>query len=321
MKSNAAKKAIGVLKEWSIVLALILVWAVLSFLSPHFLQWSNISNIFLQSSHIMMCAIGMTFILIGGQMDLSIGSVEALSGTICALTLVNLGLPFIPGVILACCAGMLCGLVSGLLVSRFKFPPFIATLSMQGIARGIALVICKGAAILVTNQTFKDFGRYRLFGFLPIPVVVAVVFLVLAHIVLTYTTFGTNVYALGSNEVAAQLSGINVKRTKLCVFMISGFTAAIGGLIMSARLGSGQSTMGELDVMDTVASVVIGGTSMRGGVGKIRGTLVGVLIITTIRNGLNLMHVNSYWQQVAIGLLIIIAVLIDQLSKGELKKK
>ena len=216
---------------------------------------------------------------------------------------------------------MLCGLVSGLLVSRFKFPPFIATLSMQGIARGIALVICKGAAILVTNQTFKDFGRYRLFGFLPIPVVVALVFLVLAHIVLTYTTFGTNVYALGSNEVAAQLSGINVKRTKLCVFMISGFTAAIGGLIMSARLGSGQSTMGELDVMDTVASVVIGGTSMRGGVGKIRGTLVGVLIITTIRNGLNLMHVNSYWQQVAIGLLIIIAVLIDQLSKGELKKK
>ena len=321
MKSNAAKKAIGVLKEWSIVLALILVWAVLSFLSPHFLQWSNISNIFLQSSHIMMCAIGMTFILIGGQMDLSIGSVEALSGTICALTLVNLGLPFIPGVILACCAGVLCGLVSGLLVSRFKFPPFIATLSMQGIARGIALVICKGAAILVTNQTFKDFGRYRLFGFLPIPVVVAVVFLVRAHIVLTYTTFGTNVYALGSNEVAAQLSGINVKRTKLCVFMISGFTAAIGGLIMSARLGSGQSTMGELDVMDTVASVVIGGTSMRGGVGKIRGTLVGVLIITTIRNGLNLMHVNSYWQQVAIGLLIIIAVLIDQLSKGELKKK
>ena len=269
----------------------------------------------------MMCAIGMTFILIGGQMDLSIGSVEALSGTICALTLVNLGLPFIPGVILACCAGVLCGLVSGLLVSRFKFPPFIATLSMQGIARGIALVICKGAAILVTNQTFKDFGRYRLFGFLPIPVVVALVFLVLAHIVLTYTTFGTNVYALGSNEVAAQLSGINVKRTKLCVFMISGFTAAIGGLIMSARLGSGQSTMGELDVMDTVASVVIGGTSMRGGVGKIRGTLVGVLIITTIRNGLNLMHVNSYWQQVAIGLLIIIAVLIDQLSKGELKKK
>ena len=109
MKSNAAKKAIGVLKEWSIVLALILVWAVLSFLSPHFLQWSNISNIFLQSSHIMMCAIGMTFILIDGQMDLSIGSVEALSGTICALTLVNLGLPFIPGVILACCAGVLRG--------------------------------------------------------------------------------------------------------------------------------------------------------------------------------------------------------------------
>lgn len=152
MKSNAAKKAIGVLKEWSIVLALILVWAVLSFLSPHFLQWSNISNIFLQSSHIMMCAIGMTFILIGGQMDLSIGSVEALSGTICALTLVNLGLPFIPGVILACCAGVLCGLVSGLLVSRFKFPPFIATLSMQGIARGIETAMAAGIPVFCLDN-------------------------------------------------------------------------------------------------------------------------------------------------------------------------
>lgn len=315
------KKALNVVKNWTIVLALILVWGVLSILSPHFLQWSNISNILLQSSNIMMCAIGMTFILIGGQMDLSIGSVEALSGTICALMIVNIGLPFLPSVIIACCVGMCCGLVSGTLVSRFKFPPFIATLSMQGIARGAALVICKGAAILVPNETFKSFGRDDLFGFLPIPVVVAGCFLILAHIILTYTRFGTNVYALGSNEIAAQLSGINVNRTKTLVFMLSGFTAAVGGLIMSARLGSGQSTMGELDVMDTVASVVIGGTSMRGGVGKIRGTLVGVLIITTIRNGLNLMHVNSYWQQVAIGLLIIIAVMIDQVSKGELKKK
>ena len=319
MKNNS-NALINKLKDWMIVFVLLLVWAVLSFMSPYFLQWSNISNILLQSSNIMMCAIGMTFILIGGQMDLSIGSVEALSGTVCALSIVQLGLPFGVAVIFAVSVGCLCGFVSGTLTSRFKFPPFIATLSMQGIARGAALVICKGAAILVPNDAFKTLGRGKVFGFLPVPVVVAFVFLLVAHIILKYTRFGTNVYALGSNEVAASLSGINVKWTKTFVFMISGACAAIGGLLMSARLGSGQSTMGELDVMDTVASVVIGGTSMRGGVGKIRGTLIGVLIITTIRNGLNLMHVNSYWQQVAIGLLIVVAVFIDQISKGELKK-
>lgn len=321
MKTNSLNNIINKLKDWMIVFVLLLVWCVLSIISPYFLQWTNISNILLQSSNIMMCAIGMTFILIGGQMDLSVGSVEALSGTICALTIVEMGLPFGIGVVLSICVGCLCGLVSGTLTSRFKFPPFIATLSMQGIARGVALVICKGAAILVPNEAFKFLGKGKLFNILPVPVVVAFSFLILAHIVLTYTRFGTNVYALGSNETAASLSGINVKWTKTFVFMISGCCAAVGGLLMSARLGSGQSTMGELDVMDTVASVVIGGTSMRGGVGKIRGTMIGVLIITTIRNGLNLMHVNSYWQQVAIGLLIVVAVFIDQISKGELKKQ
>lgn len=324
MKNDSAtllKRAAGLMRDWTIVIALVIVWGVMSILSPHFLQWSNISNILLQSSNIMMCSIGMTFILICGQMDLSVGSVEALAGTICALLIVNLDIPFPLAVLGAICAGALCGLVSGIIVSRFKFPPFIATLSMQGIARGVALVICRGAAILVPSAAFKTFGRGSVFGFLPIPVAVAFICMIAAHIILAHTRFGTNVYAIGSNETAAQLSGINVSRTKTIVFMISGVTAAVGGLIMSARLGSGQSTMGELDVMDTVASVVIGGTSMRGGVGKIRGTIVGVLIITTIRNGLNLMHVNSYWQQVAIGILIIVSVMIDQLSKGELKKK
>lgn len=320
MKSNLSSFMVR-FRDWMIVFVLILVWGIMSILSPYFLQWTNISNILLQSSNIMMCAIGMTFILIAGQMDLSVGSVEALSGTVCALSIVNLGLPFGVGVIFAVAAGCLCGLVSGTLTSRFRFPPFIATLSMQGIARGTALVICKGAAILVPNESFKMLGKGRVLGLLPIPVLVAFCFLIVAHIVLTYTRFGTNVYALGSNETAASLSGINVKWTKTFVFMISGACAAVGGLLMSARLGSGQSTMGELDVMDTVASVVIGGTSMRGGVGKIRGTLVGVLIITTIRNGLNLMHVNSYWQQVSIGLLIVVAVFIDQISKGELKRQ
>lgn len=320
MKSNKSSFMVR-FRDWMIVFVLILVWGIMSILSPYFLQWTNISNILLQSSNIMMCAIGMTFILIAGQMDLSVGSVEALSGTVCALSIVNLGLPFGVGVIFAVAVGCLCGFVSGTLTSRFRFPPFIATLSMQGIARGAALVICKGAAILVPNNAFKLLGKGRIFGILPIPVLVAFCFLIIAHIVLTYTRFGTNVYALGSNETAASLSGINVKWTKTFVFMISGACAAVGGLLMSARLGSGQSTMGELDVMDTVASVVIGGTSMRGGVGKIRGTLVGVLIITTIRNGLNLMHVNSYWQQVAIGLLIVVAVFIDQISKGELKRQ
>lgn len=314
------KKLVGGIREWSIVFALLIVWMVLSFVSPYFLTVNNIMNIFLQSSNIMMISIGLTFILICGQMDLSVGSIEALASAVVAVSMVNLNLPIPVAVAVALVAGAICGLVSGTLVARFAFPPFIATLSMQTIARGAALIITKGAAVFGFPDSFKLLGQGRIFTFLPVAVLLYLILLLVAHIILRYTQFGVNVYAVGSNEQAANLSGIDVHKMKIAVFMISGVMAALGGIIMTARLSSGQGTIGEADVMDGVASVVIGGTSMRGGIGSIKGTLIGVLIISSIRNGLNLLAVDAYWQQVAIGVIIIISILIDQFSKGEFRK-
>lgn len=313
-------KALYLIKEWSISIALALIVLVLTFLSPHFMTIDNIRNVLLQSSNIMLIAVGLTFILISGNMDLSLGSVEALAGSLTAVAMVRGGVPVGLAILMGLISGMLCGLISGGLVAFFRFPAFIATLSMQGIARGIGLIITKGSAVAGFSAAFKAIGQKRIImDIIPIPVMIFTIVLILANIILRHTRFGINVYAVGSNEQAARLSGINVKNVKLSVFTISGALAALAGIVMTSRLSSGQATIGEYDVMDTVASVVIGGTSMRGGIGKIRGTFFGVLIICTIRNGLNIMAVSAYWQQVAIGCLIIVAILIDQISKGELR--
>ena len=313
----ALKKAAEIFRNWSIVIALFVIWIILSFVSPHFLTINNITNIFLQSANIMMVSIGMTFILISGNIDLTVGSVEALAGSITAIASVNLGLPVFVAILLAIAAGALCGFFSGVLVTKFNFPAFISTLSMQGIVRGIGLILTGSAAILIRSDVFRMIGRGMLFGIIPVPALIYGVLLILATIIMKYTSFGVNVYAIGSNEQAAILSGIKVKRTKILVFMLSGVMAACGGIVLAARLGSGNAAIGEADVMDAIAAVVIGGTSMRGGVGSIRGTFVGVLIIGSIRNGLNLLAVGSYYQLVLIGLIIIGAVIIDQFSKGE----
>jgi ribose/xylose/arabinose/galactoside ABC-type transport system permease subunit len=304
------------IKEWSITVAFGIIVVFLTILSPYFMTVNNIRNILLQSSNIMLISIGLTFILICGQMDLSLGSVEALSGSLVAVALVNIGIPLPISIILALVGGMLCGIVCGLLVSYCKFAPFIATLAMQSMSRGIGLIITNGAAVFGFPESFKFIGQGRIW-IIPVPVIIFTVMIIIANIVLKHTRFGANVYAVGSNEQAALLSGINVKAVKITVFTISGFMAAMAGILMASRLNSGQATIGEYDVMDAVASVVIGGTSMRGGVGKIRGTLIGVLIICTIRNGLNIMAVSAYWQQVAIGFIIIVAIMIDLFSKGK----
>jgi ribose/xylose/arabinose/galactoside ABC-type transport system permease subunit len=268
----------------------------------------------------MMVSIGLTFVLISGQMDLSLGSIEALASSITAIAAVRMGLPFFVAVVMAILSGIACGFFNGVLVARFKFPPFIATLSMQGIARGIGFILTQGAAILVSTEIFKTLGRGKIWNIVPVLAVIYGIMLVAGTIILKYTRFGVNVYAVGSNEQAANLSGINVKWIKIAVFMISGALAACGGIVLTARFGSGNAAVGESDVMDAVAAVVIGGTSMRGGVGSLRGTFIGVLIIASIRNGLNLLAVGSYYQLVLIGLIIIAAILIDQFSKGEINK-
>lgn len=304
------------LGDWSIVIALIVIWILLSIISEHFLTVNNITNILMQCANIMMVSIGMTFILISGQIDLSVGSIEALAGSLTAIAAVKWGFSFFTSILLAILAGALCGLISGTLVAQFKFPPFIATLSMQGIVRGIGLILTGSAAILIRSDVFRAIGRGMLFNTIPIPVLIYGALLIISAFILKFTRFGVNIYAVGSNEQAASLSGVNVKWIKTAVFMWSGVMASCGGIVLASRLGSGNAAIGEADVMDAVAAVVIGGTSMRGGVGSIKGTLIGVLIISSIRNGLNLLNVGSYYQLVLIGLIIIGAIMIDQFSKG-----
>ena len=307
------------LKELSILIAFALIVLGLSFASEHFFTLSNMINILLQSSHIMLMAIGLTFVIISGNVDLAIGSMQALSAAVISVTLVNMNFPFVLSIFLALLSGLICGVINGIFVARFRFPPFIATLGMQGVARGIGLIITGGIAIIGFPSQFAFIGRGRI-GFAPFPVILFIVIMVIAHIVLRHTKFGVNVYAVGSNEQAARLSGVNVQNIKIAVFAMSGVLSAMAGIVMTSRLNAGLATIGEFDVLDTVAAVVIGGTSMRGGVGSIRGTFIGVIMISVIRNGLNLLGIDAYVQQVAIGLLILVAILIDQFSKGELKQ-
>lgn len=317
---NIKKKAQGFFREWSTLLALIVLWIVLSIASPYFFTASNFSNIFVQNANKIIIAMGLTFVLITGEIDLSLGSIEALSGAIVAVCLVTLKMAILPAMLLGMLAGLLCGTISGVLRAYTGMPTFVATLAMDGVARGLALIITGGTAIFGFPEQFKVIGQGKING-VGVPIFIFIAIAIILFIVLKYTRFGVNVYATGGNAEAAELSGINVKAVKISVMMMAGFLASIGGIIMTSRLNSGQATIGEDDVMDAIAGAVIGGTSLNGGVGSIKGTLIGMAITASIRNGLNILGVSTYWQQVLIGLLIIVAVLIDQAGKGSMSNK
>lgn len=296
------------------LVALLVICIVLSLASPYFLTASNILNVLLQSSTVGIMAVGMTMVIITGGIDLSVGSMEALGGGMAAFAMVKLGIPTIPSILLGLLVGFAAGQFSGFFVARFGFPEFIATLGMMSIARGLALIITEGQSIFGLPDAFRFLGQGYV-GPIPTPVVCAALVFLGGHYVLSQTRFGVNVYAVGGNKEAAALSGINVGQVRRWVLTISATLAALAGIIMVSRLNSAQGTIGSADNMDVIAAVVIGGTSLKGGVGRLGGTVIGVLIIGCIRNGLNLLAVSSFWQQVAIGSIIIGAVLIDELRK------
>lgn len=317
---NTKKKVQGFLREWSTLIALIVLWGALSIASPYFLTASNFSNIFVQNANKIIIAMGLTFVLITGEIDLSLGSIEALCGAIVAVCLVKLEMAIFPAILLGMGAGILCGTISGVLRAYTGMPTFVATLAMDGIARGLALIITGGTAIFGFPEQFKIIGQGKVWG-IGVPIFIFIGIAIIMAIILRYTRFGVNIYATGGNAEAAELSGINVKGIRISVMMLAGFLASIGGIIMTSRLNSGQATIGDADVMDAIAGAVIGGTSLNGGVGSIKGTLIGMAITASIRNGLNILGVSTYWQQVLIGILIILAVLVDQAGKGGMTKK
>jgi ribose/xylose/arabinose/galactoside ABC-type transport system permease subunit len=309
--------SLDVLRRGGIVLALVIAWVTLTFASPYFLTTTNITNLLLQSSVIGITAAGVTLVILTGEIDVSVGAMEALAGSVAAYVTIKVGVPWPLGILTALAVGALVGVVNGTLVAKLGLQSFIVTLGMLGMAQGGALLLTSGTAIYGFPQHYQSIGQGKIFG-LPVPFIIATFVYVLLWAMLRYTRFGFNVYAVGGNSEAARLAGVRPGVIKLTTFVISGMAAALAGVILSARLDAGAGNFGTNDLLNALAAVVIGGTSLFGGVGSVFGTAVGILLIGTITNGLDLLNVSTFWQQVAIGALIIGAISVDRLTKVRL---
>ncbi|MEU1402247.1 substrate-binding domain-containing protein [Streptomyces sp. NPDC005728] len=289
--------------------ALIVLVVALSALSGDFLTADNLLNVGVQAAVTAILAFGVTFVIVSAGIDLSVGSVAALSATVLAWSATQHGVPVALAVVLAVATGIAAGLVNGFLIAYGKLPPFIATLAMLSVARGLSLVISGGIPIPFPDSV-SHLGD-TLGDWLPVPVLVMVVMGLIAALVLGRTYIGRSMYAIGGNEEAARLSGLRVKKQKLAIYALSGVFAAVAGIVLASRLSSAQPQAADGYELDAIAAVVIGGASLAGGTGKASGTLIGALILAVLRNGLNLLNVSAFWQQVVIGVVIALAVLLD----------
>ncbi|KOU46668.1 transporter [Streptomyces sp. MMG1522] len=293
--------------------ALVVLVVAMSLLSGDFLTTQNLLNVGVQAAVTAILAFGVTFVIVSAGIDLSVGSVAALSATVLAWSATSAGVPVVLAVVLAILTGIACGFVNGALVSYGKLPPFIATLAMLSIARGLSLVISQGSPIAFPDSVSR-LGD-TLGGWLPVPVLVMIAMGLVTALVLGRTFIGRSMYAIGGNEEAARLSGLRVKRQKIVIYALSGLFAAVAGIVLASRLVSAQPQAAQGYELDAIAAVVIGGASLAGGVGKASGTLIGALILAVLRNGLNLLSVSAFWQQVVIGVVIALAVLLDTLRR------
>ena len=300
-------------RQFGTLLGLVALSFVLWVLTPHFLTVSNLLNVAQQTSINAIVAVGMTFVILSGGIDLSVGSIVALAGVVLGM-LLQQGQPVVVALSGSVATGLACGLVNGTLVSRGGLPPFIVTLGMMSVARGAALVLTEGRPVSGFEPGFRSLATGTL-ATMPSPVVVMVAVYVVANVVLTRTVFGRYVYAIGGNEEATRLSGVAVRRHKTAIYGVSGMTSAIAAAILTARLDSAQPIAGMMYELDAIAATVIGGASLMGGTGTLAGTLVGALIMGVLRNGLNLLGVSSFLQQIVIGAVIVGAVLMDTLLK------
>ena len=304
-------------RQLSTLAGLALLVTLLTVLSPHFLTVSNLSNVLEQTSINAVIAVGMTFVILSGGIDLSVGSLVALSGVALASALRG-GLPLPLALLAGLATGAAAGLANGLLITRGKLPPFIATLGMMSVARGLTLFWTDGRPISGFEAGFRSLATGRVLG-VPASVLLAAALYLAAHLVLTRTRFGLYVYAIGGNEEATRLSGVGVRFHKTMVYVLAGLMSAVASVILTARLNSAQPIAGMMYELDAIAATVIGGTSLLGGSGTIGGTLIGALIMGVLRNGLNLLGISSFLQQVVIGLVIIAAVLVDSALKAPAK--
>lgn len=306
------KLMMGSLGTFCLLAILLIVFACLSKL---FFTPSNITNLLVQSGTNAIIAVGMTFIIISGNIDISVGSILAMSSCVGAKVMIATGNTAL-GMIVALAAGVALGLINGALVAYLGFQPFIVTLSTMWLFRGMAYLYTNGIAIVGMPDAFVKIGRGELL-WLPNVVWLIIVLYLVCWFVLQKTTFGRKVCATGDNQEAARLSGINIRRIKLIVFAMSGFFAALSGLVYMARLNSGQPIAGQSYEMYAIAAAVIGGASLtKGGIGNLVGTLIGAIFIAGLQNGLTILNVGTYWQQVCMGLVVLMAVGLDRLRKS-----
>lgn len=312
------------LARYGIFLVLMVLLAVISALTPiirgeqYFLTPRNLIQIALQASVNATIAVGMTFVITSGGIDLSVGSIVALCGVVAALAMRDLPIGPLVGLLVAVVVGGLCGLFNGLLVTRVGLPPFIATLGTMGIFRGLALIISEGRPIYGFGREFLDMfsGNFASTG-IPVAVVIAFIVALLGWFIFTRTRFGKYTVAIGGSEETARLSGIPVERYKLGIYTLGGLLTGVAAALLLARLSSGDPTFGQLFELDAIAAAVMGGTSLTGGEGSIAGTMVGALIISLVRNAMNIFNMPSYYQQVVIGSVIVLAVMLDQWRKRQ----
>jgi inositol transport system permease protein len=308
-------------KKYGIFIIFIGMVVLMSILSPAFLRVGNLLNVIRQISVIGLIACGVTMIIITTGIDLSSGSVLALAAVVAASfaqksdwasrMYPNIDVPVIVPILLGLGVGALCGLICGTIIAKTKIPPFISTLGMMIVARGAALIYSNGRPISSLKDSYNFIGQGKILG-VPLPIIILAVVAILTHVLLTNTKFGKYVYAIGGNENAAVVSGINVDKYKVMIYTYAGMLSGMSGIVLSSIISSGQPGLGLAYELDAIASAVIGGTSLNGGIGKISGTIIGALIIGVLNNGLDLLNVSAYWQQIVKGVIIVGAVILDE---------
>jgi len=307
-----------VVSKYGIYIIFLVIFGGLSIVNKAFFTSTNLLNISKQASIVAIIAIGQTLCLITGGMDLSSGSIMALAGVSSAMFGLVDNTNMLTATVVALSVGMMCGAINGTIIAKGKVPAFIATLGMQQMARGMALLVTNATPIFNLSDTYTFLGSGKI-AEIPVLIMVMLIIVIFAVFLLNKTKFGRHIYAVGGNEQSAHVSGINVDLVKIKVYTITGALAGIGGLLLAGRIKSGTPTMGEGYELDAIAGAVIGGVSTSGGIGTVYGAVIGSLLITMISNGLDLLNVSAYYQQIIKGLIIILAVLLDVKTKSKKK--
>ncbi|KRQ86470.1 Ribose transport system permease protein RbsC [Caloramator mitchellensis] len=303
----------SVLLKFKSLIGLLILCVIISIITPRFLNINNLLNVLTQVSVNAVIALGMSFVILTGGIDLSVGSILAITGAIAASIVVKSN-SLLLAILVALIIGALIGAFNGIVVAKGKIQPFIVTLAAMTIFRGVTYVYTNGTPISGLGKNFTFIGNAKIIG-IPFPVVITLFIFLIAWYLINETRFGRYVFALGGNEDSTRLSGINTDRVKLYVYIISGIAAAISGVIVTSRIGSASPNAGTGYELDAIAAVVLGGTSLSGGEGSITGTIIGAMIIGVLNNGLNLMNVSPFYQSIVKGLVILLAVLIDKKNK------